>query len=68
MEFRLKGDYIELDNLLKALRLAGSGAEARQSIEAGMVRVNGQPETRIRRKLRNGDIVDFGAERIGIVA
>jgi ribosome-associated protein len=67
MEFKLKTEFIELDNMLKALGLAGSGAEARQFIQAGSVKVNGQAENRIRRKLRPGDLVEFREQRVSIV-
>jgi len=66
MDFKLKTAFIELDNLLKVLELAASGAAARQSILAGEVKVNGQVENRIRRKLRLGDSVEFGQQRISI--
>ena len=64
MEFRLKTEFIELDNMLKALGLVASGAEAKQCIQSGSVKVNGQTETRVRRKLRSGDSVEFGNHRI----
>jgi len=68
MDFRLKLEFIELDNLLKATNLAASGAEARQYILAGSIKINGQVETRLRRKLRLGDSVEFGKHQISIVA
>ena len=43
-------DYIELDKLLKRENLAASGGEARALIDQGLVRVNGEVETRRRRK------------------
>ena len=67
MEFVLKSEFVELDNLLKALELVGSGAEAKQQILAGAVKVNGVVESRIRRKLRSGDSVEFGSKKIDIV-
>ena len=67
MEFILRSEFIELDNMLKAMELAASGAEAKQQILSGAVTVNGQVETRIRRKLRSGDSVEFGEYRIKIV-
>jgi len=67
MEFKLKTEFVELDNLLKAMELAANGAEAKQNITTGLVKVNGQVETRIRRKLRSGDFVEFGEHRIEIV-
>ena len=68
MDFQLRLEFIELDNLLKTTKLAASGAEARQHILAGSVKINGQVETRIRRKLRSGDSVEFGKHQISIVA
>jgi ribosome-associated protein len=67
MDFQLKTEFIELDNLLKALDLVASGAEARQCIQSGSIKVNGEVESRIRRKLRSGDIVEFGEHHITIV-
>ena len=68
MEFRLQAEFIELDNLLKAERLVAHGAEARECILAQAVTVNGTIETRIRRKLRAGDLVEFDGKKITIVA
>ena len=68
MDFQLKFEFIELDNLLKAANLAANGAQARQYILAGSIKINGQVETRIRRKLRLGDSVEFGKHQISIVA
>ena len=67
MDFQLKSEFIELDNLLKTLELVVNGAAARQSIQSGEVKVNGQIESRIRRKLRSGDIVEFHQQQISIV-
>ena len=68
MDFKLKTNFIELDNLLKAMELVASGAEAKQCIQSGLVRINGQVETRVRRKLRLGDSVELREHRIKIVA
>lgn len=68
MDFKLKLNFIELDNLLKAMNLAASGAQVREFILAGSIKVNGQVETRVRRKLRLGDSVEFKEYQINIVA
>jgi len=68
MDFKLKSEFIELDNLLKTLELVASGAEAKQIIQSGAVKVNGQVENRIRRKLRLGDSVEFREQRINILS
>jgi len=67
MEFKLRTEFVELDNMLKALELVKSGAEAKQRIQAGSVRVNGLIESRIRRKLCPGDFVEFGSQRVDVV-
>jgi ribosome-associated protein len=66
MEFKLKTEFIELDNLLKALGLVANGAEAKQCIQAGEIKVNAEAETRVRRKLRFGDRVEFRNQQISI--
>ncbi|TBR17447.1 RNA-binding S4 domain-containing protein [bacterium] len=67
MDFQLKSEFIELDNILKVSRLVASGAEARQCIQSGSIKVNGEVETRIRRKLRAGDSVEFGQHIIRVL-
>lgn len=58
--------FIELDKLLKREALTASGGEARYLISQGLVSVNGQVETRKRRKLYAGDVVEFNGERLRI--
>jgi len=65
--FKLEGyDYIELNKLLKTMQLVGSGGEAKQLIDEGLVRVNGQVETQRRKKLRKGDVVSFEGEEVRV--
>ena len=66
-EFKLKAEFIELDNLLKVMQVVASGAEAKNLIQANSVKVNGVIESRIRRKLTKGDCVEFKDERILIL-
>lgn len=61
-------DYIELDKLLKRENLAASGGEARGLIDQGLVRVNGEVETRRRRKCRPGDLVVFAGTALQVAA
>lgn len=46
---------VELYKVLKFEGLASSGGEAKQWIAAGQIEVNGEVETRKRRKLVHGD-------------
>lgn len=67
MVYYLNGaEFIELIKLLKLLRIAGSGGQAKLLVEDGEVRLNGQPESRKRAKLRSGDVVDVLGKRITI--
>ena len=65
-DFALRGEHIALDALLKATGLAGSGGAAKLLVVAGGVRVNGEVELRRGRKLRAGDAVVVGNERIRV--
>ncbi len=50
---------VELYKILKFEGLAISGAEAKQIIADGLVRVNSEIETRKRRKMRAGDVLQI---------
>ena len=67
LELQLRGDYIELDKLLKALGLVESGGGARVVIAAGEVKVDGQVDTRKTAKIRAGQVVDFAGQRIRVL-
>ncbi|MDB5815305.1 MAG: uncharacterized protein JWN23_2422 [Rhodocyclales bacterium] len=56
--FTLNSDYIELDKLLKLLAIASSGGAAKAMVAEGMVKVDGELETRKTRKLRAGCVVE----------
>lgn len=64
----LRGEYIELDKLLKATGLADSGGQARALITAGEVSVDGRVEQRKTAKMRAGQVVEFGGQRVRVVA
>jgi len=61
-------EFITLDKLLKLLKIVGSGGEAHLVITEGMVTVNGEVETQKRKKLREGDVVEFNGEGIKIIS
>jgi ribosome-associated protein len=66
--FQLQGEFIELNVLLKLLALAPSGGAAKALIAEGAVSVDGEVETRTRRKLRCGNSVRVADEEIRIDA
>ena len=55
---------IELCKILKFESMVSSGGEAKSVIAEGQVLVNGKIETRKRKKIVSGDIVEFGKEKI----
>lgn len=57
---------IELYKLLKLANLAASGGEAKIVIDEGLVKVNGVVETRKRKKIFVGDIIEMSGERIQV--
>lgn len=67
-DFPLQDAFIELNVLLKLIGLASSGGAAKAMIAEGAVRVDQQVETRIRRKLHVGDVVQLNDETIRILA
>lgn len=61
-------EFITLDNLLKFMGLVGSGGEAHRVIQQGMVLVNDVVEWQKRKKIRDGDKVQFNEQLIEIKA
>lgn len=64
----LRGEHITLDALLKATAIASSGGAAKAMIADGQVRVDGQVERRKTCKLRAGQVVEAGGQRVQVVA
>ncbi len=65
--FKISGDYIELNKLLKASGLCGTGGQAKMIIKDGLVIVDGKIEIRIRRKLKHGMIVKYNAQSLKVI-
>ena len=51
-------EALRLDQFLKLSGIAGTGGQAKLLIQSGEVQVNGAVETRRRRKLAVGDVVE----------
>jgi len=65
-KFEITGDYIELNKLLKASGLCGSGGQAKMVIKDGLVFVNGEIEIRVRRKIKAGMIVKYNFQTLKV--
>ena len=63
---KLREEFIKLGQALKAARLVESGVEAKEVIQDGFVKVNGEVDTRRGKKLYDGDIVFFDGTEIKI--
>lgn len=62
----LKDDFIKLGQALKAAGLCESGVDAKFAVQDGLVKVNGEVDTRRGRKLYDGDNVEFEEKQIKI--
>lgn len=67
IEIKLDSEYIKLDQLLKLSNIASTGGHAKFLISEGVVKVNGEIETRRGKKLRVNDLVEVDFEKIKIV-
>ncbi len=63
----IRDEYIELYKVLKIENMAASGGEAKFLISEGLVRVNGQVDTRKRRKTRPDEVVEYNGEEVRII-
>ena len=56
-KIEIRTEFIKLNQLLKWAGVADTGAHANQMIIDGLIKVNGEPETRRGRKIYHGDKV-----------
>jgi ribosome-associated protein len=63
----LESEFVELYKILKFEGLSESGGNAKQAIADGRVSVNGEVETRKRKKIRAGDQIDFIEHHIDVI-
>ena len=57
---------VELYKILKFEGLVTTGGEAKLLIGDGQVTVNGEIETRRRRKMLSGDVIEFRGDRLQV--
>ncbi|SHM18584.1 ribosome-associated protein [Caldanaerovirga acetigignens] len=58
-EVPIRTETINLDQFLKWSGIVLTGGQAKLIIKQGLVKVNGQVETKRSRKLHPGDVVEF---------
>jgi ribosome-associated protein len=64
---RIEDESIKLGQFLKLADLVESGSEAKQLLAGGVVRVNGDVETRRGRQLVRGDLVTVASASARVV-
>lgn len=57
IEITIKTPFIKLEQLMKVAHLTDTGGFAKQLIQDGMVKVNGEVCTMRGKKIRNGDVI-----------
>lgn len=67
-DFHLRGEFVELCNLLKLTGVCDSGGAGKALVAEGLVRVDGQVETRKTAKIRAGQVVTVGDMCISVQA
>lgn len=68
LEFRLVGEFVELNQLLKLAGVCDSGGAGKMLVAGGGVSVDGKAELRKTCKIRAGQVVGVGDVRISVMA
>jgi ribosome-associated protein len=68
IDFHLRGEFVELCNLLKLTGVCDSGGAGKALVAEGLVSVDGQVESRKTAKIRAGQVVSLGDVRIRVQA
>ena len=68
LEFQLKGEFVELNQLLKLVGVCDSGGAGKALVAEGVVSVDGNVELRKTCKVRAGSVVTLGDVRIMVNA
>ena len=59
---KITTEYIKLDALLKFANVVATGGEAKQIVQDGLVKVNGETCTMRGKKIRPGDVVEVDGQ------
>lgn len=63
---KIRDEFIKLGQLLKLAGLVESGVDAKFVVQDGLVKVNGEVDTRRGRKIVPGDVVEYNGEKIQV--
>ncbi len=67
IEFRLRGEFVELDKLLKLTGVCASGGAGKALVAQGLVKLDGQVELRKTAKVRAGQSVSVSDALIRVL-
>lgn len=59
-------EHIELQQVLKLADIVRTGGEAKRMIQGGEVKVNGEVETRRRKKIYPGDTIEVAGQEFQV--
>ena len=62
----IKDEFIKLGQLLKLAGLVDTGVDAKIVIQDGLVKVNGEVDTRRGKKIVPGDIVEYQGKQVKV--
>lgn len=68
LEFHLRGEFVELNQLLKLVGVCDSGGAGKALVAEGLVSVDGQVESRKTAKIHAGQVVTLGDVQIRVHA
>jgi ribosome-associated protein len=63
---KITGEYIQLLQLIKVKRWMNTGGEGKYLVDEGLIKLNGQVETRYRAKLKPGDVIEYDGQQLKI--
>ena len=66
MEVTIQTEYIKLDSLLKFAGLCDTGGFAKELVQQGAVRVNGEVCTMRGKKCRAGDVIELDGQTVEV--
>ena len=68
VEVAIRDEYIKLDSFLKFSGAVMTGGEAKELIQGGQVKVNGEVCTMRGKKMRPGDVAELGRKSFMVTA
>ena len=66
LEFHLRGEFVELNQLLKLTGVCDSGGAGKALVAEDLVSVDGKVESRKTAKIRAGQVVTLGDTQINV--